>query len=312
MGNLLRVVYMGTPRFAVPPLVALANTEDVVLVVTQPDRRAGRGRKTVLSPVKEEAVKQLIPCFQPDSIKAEETVGRLRSSACDLIVVAAFGQILTPEVLEVPKYGCINIHASLLPKYRGASPISAAIIEGEERTGITTMMMDRGMDTGDMLVQLSLEIDEQETTGMLSERLSLLGARAILETLQALKEGKLDRTPQQDSAASYAPVLRKEDGEIDWRKDPIQIMNHVRGMDPWPGAFTYFQDRLLKIWRVTPSNERGRSGAVLQAEGRLIVGAGGGSVAIDELQLPGKTRVSVTDFLRGNQAIRKGTTFGTL
>lgn len=310
MGNLFRVVYMGTPRFAVPPLKVLASGADVALVVTQPDRRAGRGRKAVQSPVKEEAARRGIPCQQPESIGDDETIGILRDLACDLIVVAAFGQILPPEVLSIPRLGCINIHASLLPRYRGASPITAAIAAGETTTGVTTMMMDRGMDTGDMLLQLSLAIDETDTAGTLTERLSLLGAQAILKTLRALEAGRLERIPQDDAAATYAPLLRKEDGEIDWTGSAWEIGNHVRAMDPWPGAFTTLGDKIIKIWRVSPAAGTGGGGKILEVGSRLVVGAGAGVVAIDELQLPGRKRIAAGEFLRGNHEIREGMTFG--
>ncbi|MDX1763651.1 MAG: methionyl-tRNA formyltransferase [bacterium] len=310
MGNLFRVVYMGTPRFAVPPLTALANTEDVVLVVTQPDRRAGRGRKAVHSAVKEEARRRGIPCYQPQSIRNEETIGMLRDLASDLIVVAAFGQILPPAVLSIPRLGCINIHASLLPRYRGASPISAAIAAGESVTGVTTMMMDQGMDTGDMLMQLSLSIEESDTAGTLTGRLSLLGAQAILKTLLAIKAGRLKPNRQDDRAATYAPLLRKEDGQIDWTRRSREIGNHVRAMDPWPGAFTTLGDKVIKIWRVSPKAGTGEPGRVLEAGRRLVVGAGSGVVAIEELQLPGKKRIAAGEFLRGNHEVREGMTFG--
>ncbi len=305
-----RIVYMGTPDFAVRPMSALCESEDVVLVITQPDRRAGRGRKLSESPVKEEAVRRGIPTLQPQRIGDSEAIGALREISFDLIVVAAFGQILPEEILQIPPLGCINIHASLLPKYRGASPIATAIIRGEKVTGVTTMMMNRGLDMGEILLQKSLDISDEETAGELSERLSFLGESVILETIKELREGRLQRRPQSGSEATYAPLLTKRQGEINWDQDPVQIRNFVRGMDPWPGAYTLFQGEPLKVWRVTPQSEPHDPGKVLSVRDRLIVGVKGGSVVIDELQFPGKKRVSGPDFLRGRHNIKEGIILG--
>ncbi len=301
---------MGTSSFALMPLRVLCETEDVALVVTQPDRKAGRGLMFMASPVKEESIHHGIRCIQPEKISDPDVVLALRDASCDLIVVTAYGQILPPEVLEIPPLGCINIHASLLPKYRGASPITTAIVGGEKVTGVTTMMMDHGMDTGDILMQMSLEIQDSETAEELSERLSVLGSRAILKTLKALKDGKLERTPQSEADATYTPLLNKKHGEIDWDQGPVQIRNHVRGMNPWPGAYTLFQGKSLKIWRVTPHEEKAGPGRVLHAKERLIIAVKDGSVIIDELQLPGKKRVSGPEFLRGHHELREGMILG--
>jgi methionyl-tRNA formyltransferase len=308
--KMLRIIYLGTPRFAVPSLVALLQTEDVVRVVTQPDRPAGRGRQLAFSPVKEEAVERGIPCLQPERIEAPEVVQKLREFSCDLFVVAAYGQILSPEVLAIPKYGCINIHASLLPRYRGASPIAAAIAAGEKKTGITTILMDRGMDTGDMLLRRELDIEEEETTGVLTERLSILGARTILQTVKALKEGRLERMPQDESKATYAPLIRKAQGKIDWNRTAEEIRNHVRAMNPWPGAYTHVEGEMLKIWRVVAHPKSGRPGEVLHAEKELVVGTKKGSVILEILQRPGKKSITGEDFLRGRHSIRKGMILG--
>ncbi len=305
-----RIVYMGTPDFAVRPMSALCESEDVVLVITQPDRRAGRGRKLSESPVKKEAVRRGIPILQPQRIEEPEAIGVLREISFDLIVVAAFGQILPEEILQIPPLGCINIHASLLPKYRGASPIATAIIRGEKITGVTTMMMNRALDTGEILLQKSLDISDEETSGELSERLSFLGESVILETIKELREGRLQRRPQSDSEATNAHLLTKRHGEIDWDQDPVQIRNFVRGMDPWPGAYTLFQGEPLKVWRVTPQSDPYDPGKVLSVGDRLVVGVKGGSVVIDELQLPGKKRVSGPDFLRGRHNIKEGMILG--
>jgi len=273
-------------------------------------RPSGRGRMLVSSPVKQLAEAQGIPVFQPVNFRAEEDLAALEGLDADLMVVAAYGLLLPRRALDAPRLGCVNIHASLLPRYRGASPITAAIAAGETTTGVTTMMMDRGMDTGDMLLQLSLAIDETDTAGTLTERLSLLGAQAILKTLRALEAGRLERIPQDDAAATYAPLLRKEDGEIDWTGSAREIGNHVRAMDPWPGAFTTLGDKIIKIWRVSPAAGTGDDGKILEAGSRLVVGTGAGVVAIDELQLPGKKRIDAGEFLRGNHEIREGMTFG--
>jgi len=301
---------MGTSSFAVLPLSVLCETEDVVLAVTQPDRKAGRGLMFTASPVKEESIHYGIRCIQPEKINDPGLVHTLKKASCDLIVVAAYGRILPPEILEIPPLGCINIHASLLPKYRGASPITTAIVLGEKVTGVTTMMMDQGMDTGDVLMQMSLQIQDPETAEELSERLSALGSRAILKTLKALKDGKLERTSQFEADATYTPLLNKKHGEINWNQGPVRIRNHVRGMNPWPGAYTLFHGKSLKIWRVTPYAEKADPGRVLHAKERLIIAAKDGSVMIDELQLPGKKRVSGPEFLRGHHELREGMILG--
>jgi methionyl-tRNA formyltransferase len=310
MERALRVIYMGTPRFALHPLTALAQTEDAVLVVTQPDRRAGRGRTLQSSLVKEAALARGIPCLQPERVREADVIAALEALQCDLIVVAAFGQILPKAILDIPKAGCINIHASLLPKYRGASPIPMAIAQGEKETGITTMMMDAGMDTGDILLQRRLAITDTDTAATLSERLSVLGADTILETVAALKGGRLTRVPQVESEATVTPRLRKSHGAIDWNRTPEQIRDHVRAMDPWPGAFTRARAEMLKIWRVTPHGKKGRPGEVLEAGARLLVGAREGSVMIEELQVAGRKRVRGEAFLRGRHPITEGMTLG--
>lgn len=306
----LRIVYMGTPPFAVQPLRALHDTEEVVLVITQPDRPAGRGRKMTACAVKEEAVNLGVPVHQPEKVRDEETLRVLKEASCDLIVVAAFGQILPIEVLHIPLLGCMNIHASLLPKYRGASPISSAIVQGENITGVTTMMMDEGMDTGDILLQKSLEISEHDTAGTLSDRLSRLGAEAMAETLDAMKKRTLQPTRQKESGATYTTLLTKKQGEIDWDQEPVRICNLVRGMDPWPGAYTLLHGQHLKIWRVTPHEGKGDPGRVLSVQDHLIIGAKEGSLVIHELQLPGKKRVSGPDYLRGHHALKQGDILG--
>ncbi|NOY54201.1 MAG: methionyl-tRNA formyltransferase [Deltaproteobacteria bacterium] len=311
IGRILRVIYMGTPRFAVPSLAALSQTEDLVRVVTRPDRPAGRGRKKIPSPVKEEALDRGIPALQPMKITEPEFVRALRDFSCDLFVVAAFGQILPPEILEIPKYGCINIHASLLPKYRGASPIAAAIAAGENKTGITIIRMDAGMDTGDILMQRELEIGPEETTGVLTERLAILGARTLLQTLKILKEGRLERIPQDGAGAIATPLLKKEHGVINWNLAGEAIRNHVRAMDPWPGAYTLVDGEILKIWRVTVREEKGRPGEVIRAGRCFQVGTRDGSVVIETVQRPGRRRINGAEFLRGRPAIREGMILGS-
>ncbi len=310
MERALRVIYMGTPRFAVHPLTALAETEEVVVVVTQPPRPAGRGRAMKFSAVKEAALALDIPCLQPERVRDGEVGESLKALQCDLIVVAAFGQILPSSILAIPKSGCINIHASLLPRYRGASPIPMAIAQGEKETGVTTMMMDAGMDTGDILLQRRLAIRDTDTAATLSERLSVLGAETILATVAALKEGRLKPVPQVESGATYTPLLRKSHGEIDWNRRAGQIRDHVRAMDPWPGAFTRVQGEMLKIWRVAPCDKVGRPGEVLEAGARLVVGAREGSVIVEELQVAGRKRIQGDAFLRGRPPVTEGMILG--
>lgn len=297
----LRVVFMGTPEFACPTLRRLVERGDqVVAVVTQPDRPKGRGQKPVPPPVKELAERHGIQVLQPARVRAPEFVDRMREIAPDLVVVVAFGQILPKSLLEIPRYGCINVHASLLPRYRGAAPLNWCIINGETETGVTTMLMDVGLDTGDMLVKMATPIDPEEDARSLHDRLSILGAEALDETLELLAAGRLSPVKQDDSLSCYAPMLKKEDGLIDWDREPAAVKNLVRGMNPWPGAFTWLDGKLVKVFRVATGEGRGVPGTVLKADRDGIeVACNGGSVILLELQLEGKKRLFARDFLAG-------------
>lgn len=297
----LRIIFMGTPDFACPTLTRLIERgENVIAVVTQPDRPKGRGQKLVPPPVKVIAEEHGIPVLQPLKVRAPEVIAQIRELNPDLIVVVAFGQILPQSLLDIPRHGCINIHASLLPRYRGAAPINWCLINGETETGITTMQMDAGLDTGDMLVKRSISIGPDEDAQSLHDRLSLLGAETIDETLDRLQAGTLTREKQDDALTCYAPMLKKEDGLIDWKQEPQQIKNLVRGFTPWPGAYTTLDGKTLKLYKVSVANECGKPGDIM-AVGKdgIIVGCGSGSLRIEELQLEGRKRLSASDFLAG-------------
>lgn len=300
MGN-MRIVFMGTPQFACPTLQMLLDRgENIVAVVTQPDRPKGRGQQLQPPPVKELAEKHAIPVFQPLKIKVPEAVEQIRAYATDLIVVVAFGQILPKALLDIPRHGCINVHASLLPRYRGAAPLNWCIINGETETGVTTMMMDVGLDTGDMLLKRSIPIHPDEDAASLHDRLALLGAETMAETLDLLAAGQLLPVKQDDSLSCYAPMLKKELGAIDWQKSPQEIKNLVRGITPWPGAYTRLDGKTLKLFSVQTGSAEGVPGTVLSAgKDGLEVACSGGSVIFTDLQLEGKKRMSAADFLAG-------------
>lgn len=307
----IRTVFMGTPEFAIGTLEGLIEAGcQLVGVYTQPDRPSGRGKKLTPPPVKQLAEQAGIPVFQPYKLRQPEAVEQLRELAPDLIVVVAYGQILPKSVLEIPPYGCINVHASLLPTYRGAAPINKVIIDGGTETGVTTMYMDVGLDTGDMLVKRATPIGDRETAGELHDRLAKLGREAMEETLRQLCAGTLQRKVQDDSQSCYAPMLKKEDGIIDWSQPAVQIHNQVRGLDPWPGAYTWLDGEVLKLADTAPTEDSGVAGTVLKssADG-VLVACGAGSLLIQQLQLPGKRRLPAADFLRG-RALPPGTRLG--
>lgn len=298
----LRTVFMGTPDFALHTLQGLIDAGcNMVGVFTQPDRPKGRGKQLAAPPVKELAQKYGIPVFQPTKLRNPEAVAELETLKPDLIVVVAYGQILPKSVLDIPGHGCINVHASLLPKYRGAAPINKAIVDGETETGITTMYMDVGLDTGDMLVKNALPIGADETAGELHDRLALLGRQAMEETLARLCAGTLRREIQDDNQSTYAPMMKKEDGRIDWSRSAQEIHNQVRGLDPWPGAYTTFNGELLKLAGTRPLKATsGQPGTVIDAgKNGVCIACGSGSLLIHELQLAGRKRLKAEDFLRG-------------
>ncbi|MGB9628200.1 MAG: methionyl-tRNA formyltransferase [Thermodesulfobacteriota bacterium] len=307
-----RIIFFGTPAFAIPTLSSLMKGPDeVVAVVTQPDREKGRGRKVIPSPVKELALQYKIPVFQPEKVKDENFYESLRAFQPDLMIVVAYGQILPKSVLDIPKYGAINVHASLLPKYRGASPIAWAILKGEKRTGVTTIKMDEGMDTGDILLQKAIAIGETENFESLHDRLALLGAEILMETLEKMKKGDLTPIPQDHSEATFAPSFKKEDGRIDWKREAKEIDCQIRALNPWPGAFTEWNGRLLKIFsgEIRQGRSKGEAGKVVWVASDFIeVETGNGFYLIKEVQLEGKRRMSVREFLPGHP-IPVGTVF---
>lgn len=300
----MKIVFMGTPDFAVPTLEALVRAgHQVAAVVTQPDKPKGRGKAVLMTPVKEKAVSLGIPVYQPVRVKKdEEFLKTLKEIEPDMIVVVAFGQILPREILDLPRYGCVNVHASLLPKYRGAAPIQWAVIDGERETGITTMMMDVGLDTGDMLETVRIPLDEKETGGTLHDKLSALGGELIVSTLKKIEDGTIVRRPQTEEGTCYARMLDKALGNIDWSMDAVSIERLVRGLNPWPSAYSYYEGKTLKIWAADVLDEEfeGAPGTIVQIEkDAFLVKTGGGTLAVKELQLEGKKRMDTGAFLRG-------------
>lgn len=295
----MNVVYMGTPEFAVPPLQAIINANHTVTgVFTQPDKPKGRGYVLTPPPVKECALENNIPVFQPKSMKDGEALEILKKLNLDVIVVVAFGKILPKEILDLPKYGCINVHASLLPKYRGAGPIQWCVLDGEEETGVTTMLMAEGLDTGDMLLKSSTKIGENETAGELHDRLSTMGADLIVETLSKLPNNEITPEKQDDNLSNYAPMLTKELCKIDWSKSAPQIHNQVRGLNPWPVAVATVNGKRVKIYSTQLSDKNDTAGKIICLN-PLTVACGEGSVIITELQPEGKKRMNSQDYVRG-------------
>jgi methionyl-tRNA formyltransferase len=302
---------MGTPEFACPTLQTLLDRgEQVLAVVTQPDRPKGRGQQVAAPPVKELALAHGIPVHQPVKVRDPQFVEVLKALAPDLIVVVAFGQILPKSVLEIPRFGCINIHASLLPRWRGAAPINWCLINGDTETGITTMQMDVGLDTGDMLVKRALSIEPEDDARILHDKLSTLGAEALAETLDLLAQGSLVAEKQDDSLTCYAAMLKREDGELDWNAEALSLANRVRGMNPWPGTYTFLEGKLLKVFKARPAAGTGVPGTLLQfGRDGIEVACGCGSLLITELQLEGKKRLGAADFLAGHR-LEPGTVLG--
>ncbi len=301
-----RVVFMGTPEFAVPSLTALVRSEEVTLVVTNPDRPAGRGQALAIPPAKREALRLGIPVFQPEKARHPGSVERIAAERPDLIVVAAYGQILPQSILDIPKLGCINVHASLLPRYRGAAPINWAIARGETMTGVTIMKMDAGMDTGPMLHKREMPIGEEDTAETMFPRLAGLGAEALLEAIGKLRAGTLVETPQDHSAATYAPMLKKEHGRIDWGKDAREVRDLVRGMSPWPSACTEHAGKALKILSASVREGSGDPGEILSVDRDGIgVACGAGAVRLARVQPEGGRAMSGWEYAQGRR-VRKG------
>jgi methionyl-tRNA formyltransferase len=308
----MKIVFMGTPEFSLPTLEQLVQSEhSVVAVVTQPDRPKGRGQELTASPIKTLALKAGITVLQPEKAGAQEFITTLRDLTPDLIVVVAYGQILKKEVLEIPRWFCMNLHSSILPKYRGAAPINRAIINGEKESGVTTMQMDAGMDTGDILLTQKTPITDSDDAQTLHDRLAKIGASLVLETIERLEEKTLAPCPQDNDKATYAPKLKKQDGLIHWEKDAVSLGNLVRGLTPWPGAFTFFQSKRLRLCsvEVTPGEADDSPGEIARISDHGIeVGTGRGRLVINQLQPEGKKRMSAKSFLAGHKML-KGNVF---
>lgn len=300
----MKIVFMGTPDFSVPGLRALVKAgHEVAAVVTQPDKQKGRGKAVQAPPVKEAAVEMGIPVLQPRRIRDEEWLPILAAYKADLFVVIAFGQILPQTILDLPKYGCINVHASLLPKYRGAAPIQQCLIDGETKTGVTIMQMDAGLDTGDMLSRVEVEIDANETGGSLHDKLSAVGAGLLTDTLPQIEDGTVTREKQDDAKSCYAGMLKKELGAVDWSMDAAAIERLIRALNPWPSAYTRLGKKTLKLWkaRVVENTDAAAAPGQVIAVGKhsFTVAAGSGALEILSLQLEGKKRMDTESFLRG-------------
>ena len=307
----MRIVFMGTPEFAVPSLEALTVLEDVkvVGVFTQPDRPKGRGNKLAASPVKDAALRAGIPVFQPERIR-KTGVEDLKELKPDLCVTAAFGQILSQEILDIPPMGNINVHASLLPKHRGSAPIAHAIMAGDHTAGVTTMMMDAGIDTGDMLLKAETEIGESETCGELTERLSRIGAELLIRTIAEMKAGTLQRIPQNEAEMTYDPMLNKEMGIPDFTADAEKVRGQINGLNPWPCVSVPLGEERLKLLRAVTAEGTGDAGSVIAADPKngLVIACGRGAVRILEVQAPGGKKMRAEDYLRGH-ALDKGVRF---
>lgn len=298
----MRIIYMGSPDFAVPCLeILLQSSHEVVAVITQPDRPKGRGKKLTSTPVKEKALEHGIEVWQPEKVNTPEFIRKIRDAAPDLIIVVAFGQILKQELLDIPPFGCVNVHASLLPKYRGAAPIHWSIIDGEKETGVTTMWMDAGMDTGDMILLDKIAIDPKDTMGTLHDKLAEAGAKLLEKTVELISQNKAPRIPQDSELATYASLLKREHEMIDWGKNACEVSNHVRGMNPWPGAYTTLDDRIVKIWQaeIIDEDSEGTPGSVLSVDKGIKVQCQKGSLSLIVVQPQGKRKMSGDDFARG-------------
>lgn len=301
----MNVVFMGTPDFAVPTLEMLINENHTIsAVVTQPDKPKGRGKKESMPPVKEVALAHGLPILQPEKIRGDEAFYKhIQSLNPDVIVVVAFGQILPESILNIPKYGCINIHGSLLPKYRGAAPIQWSIINEESITGVTIMYMDKGMDTGDMLLKKEIVIDEADTYASLHDKMKIVGAEALKEAMPMIVAGGKERQKQEESEATYASLIQKSLGEIKWQASTSSIDALIRGLNPWPGGYTYYKGEVMKIWKAVKALKQGEGvpGTILEVnkEG-IFVKTLDGSLCIQEIQMPNKKRMPVSEYIKGN------------
>ncbi|EDS77332.1 methionyl-tRNA formyltransferase [Clostridium botulinum C str. Eklund] len=300
----MKIVFMGTPEFAVPALKSMIENFNVEGVFTQPDRPKGRGKKLAMSPVKEVALENNIEVYQPINLRKEpDFIEKLKRIQPDFIIVVAYGQILPKEVLEIPKYACINLHASLLPKYRGAAPLNWAIINGEKKSGNTTMLMDVGLDTGDMLMTQEVDINDDMTAGELHDLLMTQGGDLLVDTINKMVSGEITPIKQDDSKTCYASMLDKEMACIDWNKSVTEIHNLIRGLNPWPVAYTHYNDKVMKIYksRVLNENSKKTPGTVIDVSSEGIkVACNGGVLLVEEIQFPGKKSLKVEQYIRGN------------
>ena len=308
----LKIIFMGTPDFAAVSLEALlSSSHQVLAVVSQPDKPVGRGKKIKLSPVKEKAIAANIPVLQPEKAKDPGFIEELKEFQADIFVVAAYGKILPEAVLNLPPYGCVNVHGSLLPKYRGAAPIQWAIINGEEKTGVTIMQMNKGMDTGDMILKRELPIQQSDTGGSLYDKMAALGAEALLSALQSIEEGAFVREKQDDSMATYAPMLTKETGHIDWSRNSKDIVNLIRGLNPWPAAYTLYEGEPLKIWEGEALSQKaqGAPGQILNTnKNGILTATGDGAILLTRIQARGGKAMAAADYIRGH-TIEEGRLF---
>lgn len=308
----MRVIFMGTPDFSVGTLEAIIEAgHEVSLVVTQPDKPKGRGKAMQYTPVKECALKHGIEVFQPVKIRESANIEYLRKYNADIIIVVAFGQIVPKSILDMPKYGCINVHASLLPKYRGAAPIQWAVINGDEFTGVTTMRMDEGVDTGDMIAKKTVRLAEDETGGSLFEKLAIEGAKLCVETMEMIEKGTAEYTPQDNETATHTSMISKELGFIDWNKTAVEIERLIRGLNPWPSAYTHLDGKTFKIWgaRVVKSDNDCQPGCIFRVgKNEMFVQTSDGALELTEVQLQGKKRMDTGSFLRG-YSVEEGSFF---
>lgn len=310
----MNVVFMGTPDFAVPTLeMLIAEGHTISAVVTQPDKPKGRGKKQSMPPVKEVALAHNLPVLQPERIKGDEAFfEHIQSLNPDVIVVVAFGQILPESILNIPQYGCINIHGSLLPKYRGAAPIQWAILNEEKVTGVTIMYMDKGMDTGDMLLKREMPIEADDTYETLHDKMKIVGANALKEAFPLILAGGKEREKQNSEEATYASMIQKSLGEINWQMETSHIDAKIRGLNPWPGGYTYYKGEVMKVWKAVPSDAlyQGEAGKILEVgkEG-LLVKTSNGALRIQEIQMPNKKRMLVSEYIKGN-TLEEGTVLG--
>ena len=300
-GRRMRVVFMGTPDFAIHSLKALLedDTFEIVAVVTQPDKSRGRSKKLTYCPTKDFAINAGLKVYCFENIRDKENVEILKELNPDVMVTAAYGQILSQKVLDVPKVGCINVHGSLLPQYRGAAPIQWAIVNGEKQTGITTMLTERGLDCGDILLREVVDIGENETAGELFDRLSILGGEILVKTLHGLLNDTIVPEKQNNEEATHFPMLTKQDGRIHWNKTALEVKNLIRGVNPWPGAYAYYKEIMIKIWSCEVVDMNGECGEVLMAKDELIIACEQGALKIIEMQIPGKKRMTADAALRG-------------